>query len=76
MEASGGIDTSTDEGFYGVLKTLANGNINPLTTMVAESRVESDSSDDAFRIWTDDFVAGVLSAVVVICVLSIYLWVL
>ena len=28
------------------------------------------------RIWADDFVAGVLSAVVVICVLSIYLWVL
>ena len=39
-------------------------------------KMESDSSDDALRIWTDDFVAGVLSAVVVICVLSIYLWVL
>ena len=40
-------------------------------------KMESDSSDDAsLRIWADDFVAGVLSAVVVICVLSIYLWVL
>ena len=37
-------------------------------------KMESDSSDDAsLRIWADDFVAGVLSAVVVICALSIYL---
>ena len=39
-------------------------------------KMESDSSDDALKIWTDDFVAGILSAIVVICVLSIYLWVL
>ena len=37
-------------------------------------KMESNSSDDAsLRIWADDFVAGVLSAVVVICALSIYL---
>ena len=37
-------------------------------------KMESDSSDDiSLRIWADDFVAGVLSAVVVICALSIYL---